>query len=96
MDRQKIRQNLSEKLPVLKAKYHVKQIGIFGSYARYEQTAASDVDILVDFEETPGLLKFIELKLCLSEFLESNVDLVMKNGLKPEVGEHILAEVIYI
>lgn len=82
----------------LRQKYKVKEIGIFGSYVRGEQKAVSDVDILVDFEDRAkiGLLRFINMENYLSELLEVKVDLVMKDALKPNIGKHILEEVIYI
>lgn len=82
--------------PALKAHYSVKELGIFGSYVRQEQTEASDVDVLVEFSEVPGLLKFIDLENYLSDHLGVKVDLVHKKGLKPRIGKQILAEVIYL
>lgn len=82
--------------PFLQERYKVKKLGIFGSYVRQEQTEASDVDLLVEFFETPSLLKFINLENYLSDNLEIKVDLVHQGGLKPRIGERILAEVIYL
>ena len=82
--------------PIAQEKYKVKELGIFGSYARGEQNDASDVDILIDFEQTPSLLKFIELENYLSDAIGIKVDLVMKRVLKPRIGENVLAEVIYV
>ena len=80
----------------LKIKYSVREIGIFGSYVRNEQGQSSDVDILVEFEKTPSLLEFISLENCLSAILGVKVDLVMKDSLKPNIGRHILEEVILV
>ena len=52
----------------LEQKYKVKTIAIFGSYARGEETAESDVDILVEFTEPVGLL-FVDLADYLEEVL---------------------------
>ncbi|WP_277867344.1 nucleotidyltransferase family protein [Candidatus Synechococcus calcipolaris] len=82
--------------PFLQERYHVKELGVFGSYVRQEQTEASDVDVLVEFSQTPSLLKFINLENYLSDNLGVKVDLVHKAGLKPRIGERILAEVIYL
>jgi len=82
--------------PIAQEKYKVKELGVFGSYVRGEQNAASDVDILIDFEQTPSLLKFIELENYLSDVIGIKVDLVMKRVLKPRIGENILAEVVYV
>ena len=82
----------------LKAKYGIKEIGIFGSYLRGEQKEKSDLDALVEFEPDAkiDLIKFVELEEHLSDLLGINVDLVMKSGLKPRIGKHILGEVAYI
>lgn len=80
----------------LEKKYNVKEIGIFGSYVRGEQRKKSDLDILVEFSETPGLFTFVELEDYISEMLGMKIDLVMKDALKPHIGKHILKEVIYL
>lgn len=63
---------------------------------RRKQAETSDVDVLVEFFETPNLLKFVNLEKYLSDSLGGNVDLVHKAGLKPCIGERILAEVVYL
>ncbi len=83
---------LRNELPLLKNKYKVKSLEIFGSYIRSEQNPQSDLDLLVTFSEIPGLLKFLELENHLSDKLEVKVDLVMKDSLKPRIGKHILNE----
>ena len=77
-------------------KYKVAEIGIFGSYVKGEQKETSDVDVLVEFKESIGLLKFIEMENYLTDLLEVKVDLVMKSSLKPRIGKHILEEVVYL
>jgi predicted nucleotidyltransferase len=91
-----IQQWLVQHRSVLQERYGVKELGIFGSYVRREQTEASDVDVLVEFSETPSLLKFINLENYLSDNLGVKVDLVHKSGLKPRIGDRILAEVVYL
>lgn len=91
-----IRQWLVQHKSVLHEHYKVRELGIFGSYVRKEQTEASDVDLLVEFSETPSLLKFVNLENYLSDNLGVKVDLVHKSGLKPRLGERILKEVVYL
>ena len=81
---------------VLRDIYKVKEIGIFGSYVRGEQKRGSDLDILVDFNEIPGLLEFIALEEYLSKILKKKVDLVDKQGIRRQLREAILNEVVYI
>ncbi len=89
---------LQAKKADLKAQYHIKQLGIFGSYVRGEAKPDSDLDLLIEFEAGQhfGLLTFCHLENYLSELLGVNVDLVMKDSLKPKIGRQILSEVIYI
>ncbi len=82
--------------PMLIEKHKIREIGIFGSYVRGEQTRNSDIDILVSFEEFPGLIEFIGIEDELSGYLGTRVDLVTKSGLKPVVGQHVLKEVVYL
>lgn len=80
----------------LAEKYRVKEIGIFGSYARGEQKKRSDVDILVEFEEVPDLFKFLELERYLEELFGLRVDLVRKKALREELKDTVLSEVVNI
>jgi predicted nucleotidyltransferase len=93
---EEIKQWLVQHKSVLQEHYKVRELGIFGSYVRKEQTEASDVDVLVEFSETPSLLKFVNLENYLSDNLGIKVDLVHKGGLKPRIGERILKEVVYL
>ncbi len=93
---EKIMKKLKENIPLIREKYHVKNLGVFGSYVRGEQKKKSDVDILVEFEKPLGLLEFAGLELQLSKLLGKKVDLVMKTALKPKIGKHIMDEVQYI
>ena len=95
---EKIKEKLEELKPLLKEKFEVKSIGIFGSYIRGGERKGSDLDILVEFEESAdlSLLDFIRLENYLSEELGVKVDLVEKGTLKPRIGKHILEEVVSI
>jgi uncharacterized protein len=85
---------LRRHLPELAEKYHVRALEVFGSYVRNEQNPESDLDILVTFDKTPGLLKYIELEYHLSDLLGVKVDLVMKSALKPRLEQRILNEAV--
>jgi len=79
------------------AQYHIKSIGIFGSFVRGEQSPKSDIDILIEFDnDEMDLFTFIELKNYLSSRLGRKVDLVMKDTLKPYIGKRILDEVLIV
>lgn len=85
---------LRQHLPELEERFHVRSLGVFGSYVRHEESPESDLDLLVTFEEPPGLMGFLELEHHLSDLLGIKVDLVMKDALKPRIGERILSEVV--
>lgn len=80
----------------LEKKYKVKTIGVFGSYVRGEPKKRSDVDILVEYTETPDFFEFLDLEEYLSDILEIKVDLVTKDALKPYIGKCIMEEVVYL
>lgn len=77
-------------------KYKVIELGIFGSFVRGEQKKRSDIDILVEYSELPDLLKLIELENRLQKLLKRKVDLIEKSGIRTELKERILKEVVYI
>lgn len=95
---QNILKNLRAYIPNLKEQYKIQQMGVFGSYARGEENENSDVDILVEFRSYIefGLITFCQLENQLSEILGKKVDLVTKDGLKPNLGDNILQDVIYL
>ncbi len=77
--------------------FSVKSLAIFGSVARNEATEASDIDVLVEFQEgkTVGLFEFIRLMHFLEEILGCKVDLATPNALRKEMRGQILKEAIY-
>jgi predicted nucleotidyltransferase len=81
----------------LQLQFHVKQIGLFGSYLRNEQHEKSDVDILVEFEKGhKDFFNYLRLKSYLEEILGASVDLVMKEAVKPKLKDTILGHVNYV
>jgi len=93
----KMKAQLEMLKPLLKEKFEVETIGVFGSYSRGEQTKKSDVDVLVVFSEDAhvGFFKFLELEEFLSQKIGVKVDLVTKDALKPMLKERILKEIVY-
>ncbi len=91
-----IRQVLSLQKQSLCEIYQITEIGIFGSYARGEETEASDIDILVDYQTAPTFIMLVELRDYLSQLFGLKVDIVTKNGLKPRMRDRVLSEAIYI
>jgi len=88
-----IKKTLREHLPDFRERYGVESFSLFGSYVRGEQAPDSDVDLLVAFDDPPGLLRFIDLENELSDLLGRPVDLVVEDSLKPRIGERVKREV---
>ncbi|MFI5145317.1 MAG: nucleotidyltransferase family protein [Ignavibacteria bacterium] len=78
----------------LKNKYNIKTLGIFGSYSRGDFHKNSDIDIIVEFEKSPGY-EFIDLADELEIILKKKVDLVSKKAIKPKYLNYIYSEIKY-
>lgn len=88
---------LQQQLPDLHRRYGVRDLWLFGSYVRHEQSKDSDLDVLVTFDNPHlSLIQFIQLELELSELLGVKVDLVERDSLKSTVSQHILHEVVTV
>ncbi len=83
-------------LPVLK-KHDVKRAAIFGSFARGEANAKSDVDFLIEYKgRNKSLLDLVGLKLDLEEILARKVDVITYRSIYWRLRERILAEQVII
>jgi Predicted nucleotidyltransferases len=93
---EEIRAILIEHQQILRERYGVRDLAIFGSYARGEQTRISDVDLLVRLERPIGL-KFFELWDYLEEILGLKVDLLTSGALpqKPDLWKHVREDLLY-
>lgn len=78
--------------------YHIKKIGLFGSFARDEQTKESDVDLLIEFENGTKNIHDIKesLKSFLSNEFERSIDIAREKYLKPYAKDFILRDTIYV
>ncbi|MBP7074465.1 MAG: nucleotidyltransferase family protein [Rhabdochlamydiaceae bacterium] len=70
----------------------VRTLAVFGSVARNEGSAKSDLDVLVDFDSKKGLFAFVDVKHYLEKLLGCEVDLVTINALHPALKQRILKE----
>ena len=96
MDRDQVVATLRAHESELKAA-GIARLRVFGSVARGEQGTESDVDILVDFEETNGgvsLLDLVRLENRLSDLLGVHVDLVQEKSLKSRVRRNVNREAV--
>jgi predicted nucleotidyltransferase len=78
--------------------FGIRNIGIFGSFARNENTSNSDLDILIDFEpDKENFDNYMAVYDMLEQiFKNQKLDVVTKNGLSPYIGPKILNEVMYV
>jgi uncharacterized protein len=86
-----IRSDLRELLPALKKQYGVRELAVFGSWARGEQRQDSDIDLLVDFDRPIGF-EIVALKDEIEAHLGLEVDLVMRGSLRRRIGKRIQDE----
>jgi len=77
-------------------KYKVTKLGVFGSFARGEEKPGSDIDILIEFSETPGMMMFFNTEEYLEKLLKRKIDLVRENAIRSELKEAIMSEVIFL
>lgn len=77
--------------PVMK-QMGLRRVRVYGSVARGEAKADSDVDLLVDFDRIPGLIAYIGVKYDLEEKLGCKVDLHTEDALHPLLKDKILSE----
>jgi predicted nucleotidyltransferase len=92
LNKAEVQQIINEQKPYLSDAFSVEKIGLFGSFARNENTETSDIDLLVEFNKPVGL-KFIELKEYLESVFNKPVDLVTVNALKPFMKDQVMNEV---
>jgi len=87
---------LRQMQPELRRHYPIREMGVFGSYARGDQTERSDVDVLVAVDDAMGLFALAGLQQELSDALGLKVDLVMKDALRRRIGRRVLSEVVML
>ena len=94
---ERIRRKLLECKKELREQFGVKEIGIFGSYVRGEQTTASDLDILVELERPIGW-EIVDLHEYLEKILGVKVDLVSKGAVlrKPLLWKYVKGELVSV
>ena len=94
---EKVVNTIKKNEEVIKKKFKVREIGIFGSVVRGEETEKSDIDIVVEFESGgKNFDNYMELKFFLEELLGASVDLVSKSAIKERLKSKILEEVVYV
>lgn len=90
-------EQIKKKIVKILKKYHVVRAGIFGSYARGEEKKNSDIDILVEIDDTNmSLLGVIELEMNLAKLLGRKIDLLEYKALHHLLRDRVLKEEVRI
>jgi predicted nucleotidyltransferase len=76
------------------ARFRLRSLAMFGSAARRELGAKSDVDMLVTFDGPATFDGYMDLKTYLEELLGRRVDLVTNGALKPALRSKIARELV--
>jgi predicted nucleotidyltransferase len=96
MTRDEVLQILRENQDVLNERFGVRSLALFGSVARDEATADSDVDLLAEFERPVGLFELFALQDELESLLNCSVDVGTVDSLKPRIRTQVLEEAVYV
>lgn len=92
---QSIKTTLASHRKELFDRFSIRSLAVFGSYARGEESADSDVDLLVEFDQPIGV-EFVDLAEQLESLLGQRVDLVSRQGVKPKYLERIKNDLQYV
>lgn len=89
---------IRENRDYLKQQFHIKKIGIFGSFVRGEQRESSDIDLIIEFQENTSDIYEIKEKLreFFAEHFHTNVDIAREKYLKSFAKEFIAREIEYV
>lgn len=85
-------QEIIKKIKPILERHHITKAELFGSYARGEETAESDVDMMVQLGKPMGLFEFVHIERELAEALGCKVDLTTPGGLSKYIRDRVLSE----
>jgi hypothetical protein len=96
MNKERILSLLASRREDILVRFGVKKLGVFGSAARDDMRSDSDVDILVEFQDAATFDRYMDLKAYLEALLETAVDLVTEDALKPRMRPHIEKDMVRV
>ncbi|NUO80972.1 nucleotidyltransferase family protein [candidate division KSB1 bacterium] len=96
MTRNRVHEILLNSKEVARRQYKAELKGIFGSFARNEASADSDVDVLVEFQKGATLLDLAGLGDFLEEKLQRKVDVVTPAAIRQELKAQIYSDMVYL
>ena len=96
MNRSAVLDRLTAQKAKIRENFGVKYLGLFGSAARDDMRPDSDVDLLVEFSQSPTFDTYVELQSYLERILNTKVDLVTVGGLKPRARSLVERDLIRV
>ncbi|HEV7282029.1 MAG TPA: nucleotidyltransferase family protein [Pirellulaceae bacterium] len=87
---------LTANMPEMRSRFAVAELAIFGSIARDEARAESDIDVLVTFVDQPTFDDYMGLKIYLEDLFARKVDLAIRSDLRPALRPRIEAEAVRV
>jgi uncharacterized protein len=79
---------------MVRSRFGIKSLFLFGSVARNEATQESDLDFIVDFDGMITFDRYMDLKIFLEDLFGKKIDLALEDTLKPQIRAKILEEAI--
>ncbi|EKE00123.1 MAG: hypothetical protein ACD_22C00089G0005 [uncultured bacterium] len=70
----------------------ISYLGLFGSYARGDNRADSDIDLLVEYSRPVGYLTHAKVQNILEDYFNKPVDLIFRNSLKPRIRPYVMKD----
>ena len=99
MTKTEVIDRLRKELPYLHENFGLSRIGLFGSFALDRQSDESDVDLILEFERTPGM-RFVELTEHIERILRRKVDALTDTGISAirneRIAKSIKESVVYV
>lgn len=96
MNREQILQFLRTHKVELEAKFGVRKLGLFGSYARGEAREDSDIDFAVDLAPDHIADNYFGLLHYLEDNFQKKIDLGIEKNLKPAIRPYVIKEIVYV
>jgi predicted nucleotidyltransferase len=96
MNRDAVLALLREHLPVLRERFGVRQLRLFGSFARDAAREDSDVDVLVDFGQPPDAKRFFGVQFYLEDLLGRPVDVASETALRERLRPYVERDAITV
>ena len=92
LDRDDIISILREQM--VRSRFGIKSLFLFGSVARNEATQESDLDFIVNFDGVITFDRYMDLKIFLEDLFDKKIDLAIEGTLKPQIRQKIFEEAI--